>query len=231
MVFLPGLHPGHGRPAARARPGRSGKPHSTATAWLAAHGIPWQGERLISLFCYEPPALAAWLAQLARGPEPTRLLVTHGRAAAAVRAAIFNKIRPDPASNGDSSLLISYLPALTQRDYDAPAVGLRPEPGARRRLLGARPAGPGGRWSGRSIRRTTAPTTPSCRPGWTGWAPAPRNARFTSSGTRLGRPWPTHRGPHSTRTAWQPTARAARSRLLAQDDLCTQLIRFVAKTR
>jgi uncharacterized repeat protein (TIGR03837 family) len=54
--------------------------------WLAAHGIPWQGERLISLFCYEPPALGELLSQLALADEPTRLLVTAGRAAAALTA-------------------------------------------------------------------------------------------------------------------------------------------------
>ena len=55
-------------------------------AWLAAQGIAGGGERRISLFCYEPAPLAELLDRLAAGPEPTRLLVTAGRATAAVRA-------------------------------------------------------------------------------------------------------------------------------------------------
>ena len=90
-------------------------------AWLAAQGIAWQGETLVSLFCYEPPALAGWLAQLQRGPQPTRLLVTHGRATQAVKAIqdeISSQIGPKSSPNNDSLLSISYLPALTQRDFD-----------------------------------------------------------------------------------------------------------------
>ena len=60
-------------------------------AWLAAQGVSWQGERLISLFCYEPALLPAWLMQLAQRPAQggtaAHLLVTAGRASAAVAAA------------------------------------------------------------------------------------------------------------------------------------------------
>ena len=77
-------------------------------AWLDAHGIAWRGERLVSLFCYEPAALPGLLAQWAGAAEPTRLLVTAGRAAAAVRAA-------GPAGG---ALRIDYLPALPQPAFD-----------------------------------------------------------------------------------------------------------------
>lgn len=55
-------------------------------AWRAAHGVQ-QGDCAISLFCYEPPALPRLLEQLqlATSWQP-RLLVTPGRATAAVRA-------------------------------------------------------------------------------------------------------------------------------------------------
>lgn len=79
-------------------------------AWLQAQGLPWQGERLISLFCYEPPALGALLALLAGGPEPVRLLVTAGRATAAVRQQLGD------AQSGQ--LKVSYLPYLPQTAYD-----------------------------------------------------------------------------------------------------------------
>jgi elongation factor P len=72
----------------------------------------------VSLFCYEPPALGPWLAHLAADATPTRLLVTHGRAAEAVNSIFKNENGHIPSSMGHSSLSISYLPALTQVDYD-----------------------------------------------------------------------------------------------------------------
>jgi uncharacterized repeat protein (TIGR03837 family) len=59
-------------------------------AWRARHGMV-PGDCAISLFCYEPPALAPWLGRLhATPPLPgaTHLLVTPGRAAAATRQAL-----------------------------------------------------------------------------------------------------------------------------------------------
>jgi uncharacterized repeat protein (TIGR03837 family) len=99
-----------------------------AVSWLAAKGITRQaGEQLISLFCYEPPALGAWLQQLAQGPARTRLLVTHGRAAQAVQAvqtSLSSQIGMQPAYllrkqlSISEHLAIEWLPALTQADYD-----------------------------------------------------------------------------------------------------------------
>jgi uncharacterized repeat protein (TIGR03837 family) len=90
-------------------------------AWLAAQQIPWAGEKLVSLFCYEPPALAQLLAQLAReglAGEPVRLLVTSGRGATAVKSIFMNKNRLQPPPAKDTLLSISYLPLLTQSDFD-----------------------------------------------------------------------------------------------------------------
>lgn len=82
-----------------------------AHAWLAAHGLSASADWRISLFCYEPAALRPWLAALAQQPQRTQVLVTAGRSAAAVRA-----IAPDlPAGDG---LQLSYLPPLTQVDFD-----------------------------------------------------------------------------------------------------------------
>lgn len=88
------------------------------SAWLAQQGIDWQGERLVSLFCYEPAALADLLDQLARGDQPTRLLVTAGRAAAAVSAYVDSQIGLMSLRSKPKQLSISYLPALTQPDFD-----------------------------------------------------------------------------------------------------------------
>lgn len=77
-------------------------------AWLARQRVDWRGERLVSLFCYEPPALAALLAQLERSATPSRLLVTAGRATAA--------LPPGPARRG--ALSIDWLPHLPQTEFD-----------------------------------------------------------------------------------------------------------------
>lgn len=84
-------------------------------AWLTAHGIAWQGETLVSLFCYEPPALRWLLQALAAAPTPSLMLVTHGRAAAAVAEACAHLGWP---AHGASNLRLHPLPPLTQTDYD-----------------------------------------------------------------------------------------------------------------
>jgi uncharacterized repeat protein (TIGR03837 family) len=87
-----------------------------SAAWLRDRlGIERRGgERLVSLFCYEPAALPQLLAQLEAGPQPTRLLVTAGRATAAVQG----QIGPQAAPALRGLLSISYLPLLPQPDFD-----------------------------------------------------------------------------------------------------------------
>jgi uncharacterized repeat protein (TIGR03837 family) len=105
--------------------------------WLARQGIPWQGEQLVSLFCYEPAALPALLAQWQQGSRPTRLLVTPGRATAAVRAALGDPVTTSPE---DGPLRITELGSAPGRLRPL-AVGLRHEPGARRRFGDSRAVG------------------------------------------------------------------------------------------
>ena len=87
-------------------------------SWLAQQGIDWRGERLVSLFCYEPPALPELLNQWVQGDQLTRLLVTAGRTTAAVQACISSQIMLKPLWNKRKQLLFSYLPPLTQFDFD-----------------------------------------------------------------------------------------------------------------
>jgi uncharacterized repeat protein (TIGR03837 family) len=87
-------------------------------AWL--QGLPLdkpiaQNERLISLFCYEPPALPGLLKQLRQADEPTRLLVATGRPHAAVTAATEAL---GMASEGQAQLHISPLPYVSQTEFD-----------------------------------------------------------------------------------------------------------------
>ena len=97
-------------------------------AWLKQQGIDWQGEILISLFCYEPPALAQLLDDLMHkgiDGQPVRLLVAAGRATKAVKSLLDSKIPQktheiglQPNKYAISLLLISYLPLFAQTDFD-----------------------------------------------------------------------------------------------------------------
>ena len=89
--------------------------HFNRSNWLAAHGIPWSGEQLMSLFCYEPAYLVGWLQQLSESALPTVLLVTAGRATHAVKSACQQL---GWHGQGHGQLRLHPLPALTQTDYD-----------------------------------------------------------------------------------------------------------------
>jgi uncharacterized repeat protein (TIGR03837 family) len=87
--------------------------------WLAGQGLAAsQDALLVSLFCYEPAGLDRLLAQWGRGPGATRLLATAGRASAALLSALHRIERDLPSWNRDALLSVSWLPLLSQRDYD-----------------------------------------------------------------------------------------------------------------
>lgn len=116
--FYPGFTPASGgllrEPDLFARQAGFDRAH-----WLADAGIAWRGEQLVSLFCYEPAALAELVARWQADAVPTRLLVTHGRAAAAMRSLALPANRAGSAGHaGAGALAIDYLPPLSQRDFD-----------------------------------------------------------------------------------------------------------------
>jgi uncharacterized repeat protein (TIGR03837 family) len=79
-------------------------------AWLQAVGVGrHEGEQIVSLFCYDNPALPALLEQLAQ--RPTLLLTTPGPATQQVAALLGPTLQC-------GALRVVALPALTQRDYD-----------------------------------------------------------------------------------------------------------------
>jgi uncharacterized repeat protein (TIGR03837 family) len=88
------------------------------TAWLSSLSLDApvaEDERLISLFCYEPVALADLLQQLSQTDEPTRLLVAQGRPSAAMAVATQTLHMP---KSGTGQLHISQLPYFSQTDFD-----------------------------------------------------------------------------------------------------------------
>jgi uncharacterized repeat protein (TIGR03837 family) len=192
------------------------------TQWLAAQQIPWQNhERLVSLFCYEPPALAALLIRLAEGPEPTRLLVTAGRATQAVQALLADA----PLPQGRGALSISYLPYLTQPDFDhllwtCDLNFVRGEDSLVRAL-----------WAGAPLVWQIYPQDDDAHHvklnAWLDWLGAPPSLRrfhHVWNGFDDGAlPSPETQGP------WREAAQDARTRLLAQHDLVTQLQKLIAQ--
>jgi uncharacterized repeat protein (TIGR03837 family) len=85
------------------------------SAWLASQGITRHDEKIVSLFCYEPPALLALLRQFSQHGlqgQAVRLLVTAGRSAQAVSQAL------QQMGSEHGKLSVTWLPLLTQRDFD-----------------------------------------------------------------------------------------------------------------
>lgn len=188
------------------------------TAWLAAHGIDGQGERLLTLFCYEPQPLPSLLADLAGGGVPTRLLVTPGRAAAAVRAAA-------PMAGG--ALTVQWLHALPQPGFDnllwsSDLNFVRGEDSLVRAL-----------WAGAPLVWQIYPQDDDVHhvklEAFLDWLEAPPSLR------RFHRIWngveagTLPRLPDETLAEWGACVQAARARLLAQDELVTRLRRFIGQ--
>jgi hypothetical protein len=105
-----------------------------ATAWLRSLGITREpGAQLVSLFCYEPAALPLYLETLqnaalqtsSSATPSTQLLVTAGRASAAVRQWLPTQSLDAPQQSSTpinmvrtGQLQLQFLPMLSQHDYD-----------------------------------------------------------------------------------------------------------------
>lgn len=188
--------------------------------WLASQGIAWQGERLVSLFSYEPPALASLLAQLKSGAEPTRLVVTAGRAAAAVRALC-------PSGEAGGALTLHWLPHVPQPDFDhllwsCDLNFVRGEDSLVRAL-----------WAGAPLAWQIYPQDDDAHHeklnAFLDWLQAPASLRRFHHGWNgfagAALAWP----DETERAAWRQAVEGARARLLAQPDLAAGLRRFVAQ--
>ena len=213
-------------------------------AWLGQRGITLQGDKLVSLFCYEPPALAALLHALMESGvagQPVHLLVAAGRAQEAVTSALAIEGLAVPKNsdekgiygikNAGQMLSISYLPLLTQTDFDhllwaCDVNFVRGEDSVVRALWAGKPLV----WQlypqdgGVHLAKLDAfldmlGAPPSLRAFHHRW-----NARAPSTGALLA-------DLFADLPAWQTTAHEVRTRLLTQDDLTTRLLHFVAKNR
>jgi uncharacterized repeat protein (TIGR03837 family) len=178
-------------------------------AWLAGQQIDLRpGERVVLLFCYDNPALPGLLADLAR--QPTLLLLTPGPA-------------QDQVTQAPDAVRLHRLPYLSQTDFDrllwsADLNFVRGEDSLVRAL-----------WAG-------APFVWQAYPQDDGahglklealldqWQPAAEVATLWRAWNGLpGARW----AGLPPLPAWQPGLAEWRQRLLAQDDLATQLLAFV----
>lgn len=194
--------------------------------WLRQHKIPCDGERLISLFCYEPPALSALLTQLAKDTAATRVLVTAGRTTAAVKRCVAQLDKGTPTWNAGQRLALTYLPALSQNDFDGLLWScdlnfVRGEDSLVRAL-----------WANKPFVWQIYPQADAAHhvklEAFLLSMDAPASLR------RWHEVWNDVRtGPLPTLTVdeWQAAVSAARARQLSNQDLVTQLINFVQKNR
>ncbi|MGQ0709709.1 MAG: elongation factor P maturation arginine rhamnosyltransferase EarP [Rhodoferax sp.] len=200
-------------------------------SWLQAQGLPWQGEPLASLFCYESPLLHTWLRLLAQDGA-TRLLVTPGRASAAVQACWAQ----DTALQAALAPRTHFLPWLAQDDFDhllwaCDFNAVRGEDSLVRAL-----------WAGKPFVWHIYPQDDGVHhaklDAFLDWLQAPaawrglHHAWNASASPQAPHPRAQHlETAWAQRAHWASAATAARTRLWQQGDLCRQLLDFVAGKR
>jgi uncharacterized repeat protein (TIGR03837 family) len=191
------------------------------------------------LFCYEPPLLPALLAHWARQETPIRLLVASGRATLAVQAALVLlqasglDLSPNAAGCSSKTLSISYLPPISQTEFDrllwcCDLNFVRGEDSLARAL-----------WAGKPLVWQIYPQDDGAHHAkleafLSALSAPPALARFHHL-------WNANSVRHDAIHAlpdfpqalgvWGTAVQALRSKLLQMDDLASQLVRFVQKKR
>ena len=218
-------------------------------AWRAAHVQAWglpsshPAQRWVSLFCYEPPALSEMLRQCQA--QPTQMLVTPGRPTAAVKAALQESLQEDCSqqatpntglitplrlSSKHGLLSISYLLPCPQPAFDAMLWAcdfnaVRGEDSLVRAL-----------WAGQAFVWHIYPQDDNAHHdklhAFLDWLQAPASLRrFHAAWNGLEGAPPLQWPDDATLAQWTQCVQAARTRLLTQDKLVTQLLGFVAEKR
>lgn len=218
------------------------------STWLEEHGLRNTDQRVISLFCYEPTCLGEFLNALATDTQPSCLLVTPGRASAAVQAEIAKQNALRPLWNKRESLSLVYLPTLTQNDFDHLLWScnlnfVRGEDSLVRAILGGQPFV----WQ---IYPQDDDAHLAKLDAFLDWLDAPdslrqAHAQWNHGKNRAKADQALHRPAHAihhhdniepqidlspaTLCAWRDCIQVARGKTVTQADLTTQLLGFVAK--
>lgn len=186
-----------------------------ARAWRRQHHVN-DNALAISLFCYEPTALAALLHRAAEAGA--QLLVTPGRAAAAVHAL------PLPAGGALHWLQARSQPGFDELLWACDLNFVRGEDSLVRAL-----------WAGQPFVWQIYPQDDGAHHeklnAFLDWLRAPTSLRRAHAAWNgLG---PAELPPLDAEllAEWHACVQAARARLLAQPDLTTQLLQFVAERR
>ena len=199
------------------------------TAWRTQWGVP-EDAHVLSLFCYEPPALAQLVQHLHSGPHGARVhaLVTPGRTLQAVRAILPDALAHSLQSQGHACwgpLVLHAMPWLEQVAFDELLWAsdfnfVRGEDSLVRAL-----------WAGQPFVWQLYPQDDGAHhaklQAFLDWMQAPSGMR------RFHEAW---NGPlqamlppleQQDLPQWQACVQAARSRLLTQQDLASQLLAHV----
>jgi uncharacterized repeat protein (TIGR03837 family) len=178
----------------------------------------------ISLFCYEPAALGQLIKQLAAQAQPCSLHVTAGRATAAVKPLFEDPNTDKPKQVLRGQLSISYLDWMPQTAYDqllqrCDLNFVRGEDSLVRAL-----------WAGQAFVWHIYPQADGAHAAklqaFLDWLQAPPDLRAFHAVWNGLSDAPL---PAINIATWTAIAQAARARLLAQDDLVTQLTDFVTQ--
>lgn len=186
-----------------------------ARAWRRQHQVN-DDALTISLFCYEPPALAALLHRAAEAGA--QLLVTPGRAAAAVLA------QPVPAALAPHWLQARAQPGFDELLWACDLNFVRGEDSLVRAL-----------WAGRPFVWQIYPQHDGAHHeklnAFLDWLQAPASLRRAHAAWNGQAPADLPRLDADLLAEWSACVQSARARLLAQPDLTTQLLQFVAERR
>jgi len=191
-----------------------------AAGWLREQGLLASATRCVSLFCYEPPALAEVLHAAGRDPQISDWLITPGRSAQAVTALP----APGPACR------LHALQPLAQREFDhllwsCDLNFVRGEDSLVRAL-----------WAGQPFVWQIYPQHDNAHhaklDAFLTWLDAPASLRhfhqqWNGIASAEGGVWP----GWAVVDGWRDCVRSARTRLLAQPDFSQQLLGFVAGKR
>ncbi len=186
---------------------------------------PWR----MSLFCYEPASLGPWLHDLQTSLKTSSLWVTAGRATAAVQQHLGGAPPATTNHHRHRSLQVVYLPYLSQVGYDRLLRSchlnwVRGEDSLVRAI-----------WAGRPFVWQLYPQQDQAHldklEAFLAFAQPPARLAQTFRAWNDDHPSALPALTPALMADWQAWAQDLKQRLCAQEDLSTQLVKFVAAKR